>query len=134
MAKRLKSILLAIALSGAASPSLAGTTDWLSPKQLNNVIRSWGGAKYGTPPTHYATAIDCKDEGKDPRFRITFVPLSGAKPFHRWNWVFAKSSELAKTVSKLKLSDERHLKYRVVQKSSHVDAKGVERTCAIVYR
>lgn len=89
---------------------------------------------YGTPPKFYATAIDCKDDGKGPRFRVTYTALSGPKPFHRWNWVHAKSTDLAKAVSRLKVSDEKHLKYRVVQKRSYVTAKGVEMTCAIAYR
>lgn len=127
-------VLLIGAIVAAASPSLAATTEWLSEKQLPGVIRPWGGARYGTPPKFYATAIACKDDGKGPRFRITYTPLSGPKPFHRWNWVFAKSADLAKAVSKLKLSDEKHLKYRVVQKSSYISPSGTEMTCAIVYR
>jgi hypothetical protein len=122
------------AIVATASPSLAVTTEWVSQKQLNGLIRSWGGAMYGSPPKFYATAIACKDDGKGPRFRVTYTPLSDPKPFYRWNWVFAKSADLAKAVSKLKLSDEKHLKYRVVQKSSFTAADGTPMTCAIVYR
>jgi hypothetical protein len=134
MAGSIKSFSLAIAMAAAATPSAAAVTDWLSPKQINGVMRSWGGAMYGTPPKFYATAIDCKDDGKGLRFRMTYTALSGPKPFHRWNWVHAKSADLAKAVSKLKVSDEKHLRYRVVQKSSYVSPKGVEMTCAIAYR
>ncbi len=130
----IRSVFFTLAISTAASPSLAATTEWVSEKQLNGLIRSWGGARYGTPPKFYATAIACKDDGKGPRFRVTYTPLSGPKPFHRWNWVYAKSVDLANAVSKLKLSDEKHLKYRVVQKSSLAASNGTQMTCAIVYR
>jgi hypothetical protein len=134
MTGSIKSLSLVVAILAATTPSSAAVTEWLSKKQINDVIRSWGGARYGSPPKFYATAIDCKDEGKGPRFRVTYTALSGPKPFHRWNWLHAKSADLAKAVSKMKVSDEKHLKYRLVQKSSYVSPKGVEMACAIAYR
>jgi hypothetical protein len=117
-----------------ATPSFAASTDWLSKKQIDEVIRSWGGAGYGTLPKFYATGVDCKDDGDGPRFKMTYTALSGPKPYHRWNWVFAKSSDITKAVARLKRSDQKHLKYRVVQQSSFVSKNGTKMSCAIAYR
>lgn len=130
----MRTLVLTMAVCGVAGPSLAATTDWLSVRQVEGIVKGWGGAMYKTAPSQYATAIDCKDDGKGPRFRLTYMPLSDPKPFHRWNWVFSKSSDLARQVSRLKRSDRKELKYRVVQKRSYVSPEGVEMTCAIVYR
>jgi hypothetical protein len=126
-------VVLCLAVAWA-SPCLAATTEWLSEKQLNGVIRSWGGGASGAPAKFYPTAIHCKDDGQGPRFRMTYTPLVGTKPFYRWNWVIAKSAQLARAVARLKRSDQMHLKYRVVQKSSYVAPDGAEWTCAIAYR
>lgn len=65
---------------------------------------------------------------------MTYTPMSDPKPFHRWNWLNAKTSDLTKAVGRLKLSDEKHLKYRVIQKSDYVTPSGTKMSCAIVYR
>lgn len=134
MAGLIRTLLLAMAVCGVAGPSLAATTDWLSDRQVEAVMKGWGGAMYKTAASHYATAIDCKDDGKGPRFRLTYVPLSDPKPFYRWTWIFAKSSLLGKAVARLEPLERTELKYRVVQKTSYVNPKGVRITCAILYR
>lgn len=124
----------AVVLLATIGPSVAASTDWMTGKQADNLFKSWGGAMYGKAPKAYATAIDCKDDGNGPRFKVTYKPMSETKPFHRWNWVFAKSSDLAKAVARLKVSDEKHLKYRIVQQNSYTSGSGVEMVCAIAYR
>lgn len=134
MTKAITGGVLVVGVLLAANPSSAATTEWMTEKQINGVMRSWGGAMYGTPPKFYATAVDCKDEGKGPRFRMSYTALSGSKPFYRWNWVHAKSSQLAKALAKLKRSDRPELKYRAVQQSSYVAPDGTNWSCAIAYR
>jgi hypothetical protein len=127
--KAFNACALAVAVFAGCNSSLAASTDWLSAKQLKAYLEAnMAGGKA------YATAIDCKDDGSGPQFKMTYKAFSDPLPFYRWNWLYAKSSDLAKAVGKLKLSDERHLKYRVIQKSNYVTTNGTKMSCAIVYR
>ncbi|RWE07648.1 MAG: hypothetical protein EOS23_26350 [Mesorhizobium sp.] len=132
--KALNACALAVAVFAGCNSSFAASTDWLPDKQMKNVIRSWGGGLNGPPPKFYPTAVNCKDDGEGPQFKMTYTPMSDPKPFHRWNWLNAKTSDLTKAVGRLKLSDEKHLKYRVIQKSDYVTPSGTKMSCAIVYR
>lgn len=137
MKTTIKFAAVAVVLLAASGPSAAASTNWMTMNQMKSLFNSWGGGKDGPVATAYATAIDCKDDGNGPQFKVTYKlikSMSGTKPFHRWNWVFTKSSDLAKAVAKLKVSDEKHLKYRVVQQSSYTGSNGVEMICAIAYR
>jgi hypothetical protein len=127
--KAFNACALAVAVFAGCNSSFAASTDWLSASQLkSHIAANMQGGKA------YATAIDCKDDGSGPLFRVTYKAFSDPLPFYRWNWLYAKSSDLTKAVNKLKLSDEKHLKYRVIQKSDYVTPSGTKMSCAIVYR
>jgi hypothetical protein len=131
----LKTVLLPAALLLGASLCQAGTTPWMSKSQLETYAKSKMVGKV------YATAISCKDSDKGPmlNFETTafpkgYVKLTGIDLFFRWNWLITKTPDLAKAVAKMPRKEKRELKWRVVQKSSYVDASSVAMTCAIVYR
>ncbi|MDO8352345.1 MAG: hypothetical protein Q7T14_02685 [Aestuariivirga sp.] len=127
---------IAIVMLAGASASHAGTTEWMSESQLESYANTKMVGKI------YATAISCKDSKDGPLLRFDYaafpkgyVRLTGIDLFYRWNWLVTKSSDLSGAVSKTKRGKEkRHLKWRVVQQSSYVDASGVKMTCAVLYR
>lgn len=129
--------VLALSASGllmSVDASLAAKTGWATHGQINAIIRAWGGGKGRPPAKSYPTAVECKDDGNGPRFRMTYTPMAGSKPFYRWSWVHLESSKLGSAIANWKLPDRLELKYRVVQNDSYLPASGIEWTCAIVYR
>ncbi|HEX9654331.1 MAG TPA: hypothetical protein VGA99_11520 [bacterium] len=126
---------LLILMIAGASASHAGTTEWMSNSQLDSYSKSRMIGKL------YGTEIDCKDSTSGPLLKIIhsafpkgYKPLSGTKLFYRWHWLIVKSSDLSDAVTKKARKEKRHLKWRVIQRNSYVDAAGVKMTCAIVYR
>lgn len=79
----------------------------------------------------YPTAIQCKS-GSGNRTLVRFMtrPAFTPKPFHKWQFVVAKKSELMKAITRIPLMDKPELKYRIV---SQADA-GTGETCALLFR
>lgn len=133
--QRVRIGMLGIMLVAGAGVSHAGTTEWMSNAKLESYSKSRMIGKL------FGTAIDCKDSISGPLLKIThtafpkgYKPLSGTKLFYRWHWLIVKSSDLNDAVINKTRKDKRHLKWRVMQRKSYVDAAGVKMTCAIVYR
>lgn len=134
LGRGLCALSFALMIAGA-SVVQAGTTEWMSEAQLEHFAKSRMIGKI------YGTAIDCKDSASGPLLQIThsafpkgYKRLSGIDLFYRWNWLIVKSTDLKKAVASMPRKEKRHLKWRVVQQGSYVDASGVKMTCAVLYR
>ena len=122
-------IAASLMLCISAAPAGAATTQWMTKSQLN------GYAKTSLRDQWYPTRIQCRQGSNGPQFRLTVKSFSsGNKPFHKWNWVEGKASDLSRMVSRLKRSDRPDLKYRIVHKTTYKNAAGVAYGCAIAMR
>jgi hypothetical protein len=117
--------LTAIIIQYVATVAYAETTEWMSKSQAENFAQNSKSNKI------YPTQIDCKD---GLLIRFTTKSLGSEKPFHKWNWVVGKASDLDKLVGRLKRSDKFELKYQIISKKAFTGADGLKYGCAIAYR
>lgn len=110
-------------------PVVADTTPWMSENALRQFVKTQMNGRKA-----YATGIECRAKNGTPELRlITQAFGAGAPPFHRWQWVHARTDRLPATVSKLRLSSRPELKYRVVSKHNYTH-QSRSYTCAVLFR
>lgn len=116
--------------TGTGGIAFAETTGWMTHKQARNY------APFKNRQA-YAKAVACR-QGKrlkdvELRFETTGVDAKN-KPFHKWNFVVALSSELNREISRIPLRDHPELKYRIVNKNAFRRSDGKQVVCAVVFR
>ena len=119
--------LFLVAISFVAvgtNSALAATTPWLAESQLRGYVERNMGR------TIYATKIECRIKNGKVEARFHTRPVTGNKPFHKWNFVIADPKKLQAAINRLPRSDRKDLVYQV--KASSTPTPTV--VCAIVWR
>jgi hypothetical protein len=126
---KMRRFAIAALLAAYAAPAFADTTPWMTKVQTDQLAATSKRDQWAP------TAIECQQGLNGPQFRLTTQPFTMEnKPFHKWNWVEGKASRLERLVAKLKRSDRRDLKYRIVASATYKNARGAEHGCAIAFR
>jgi hypothetical protein len=116
-------------LSLFTSPASAATTKWMSTKEFNTYSDTSLAQRW------YPVTIECRAGAWGPQFRFTTATFTAAnKPFHKWNYVHGKATQINRLIANLRLSDKPELKYRLIHSTSYVGNDRATYACAIAYR
>lgn len=131
-----QTIYVLFALMISLTTAQAAQTDWMGKNATLAFVKANMSAQN---PNFYPTKIECKQKSRASNpghmeIRFTYKPMPTPKPFHKYNWVLDRASQLEKRVSKLRRSDRLDLKYRMIDKDTYVASDGSKWGCALAYR
>jgi len=129
MIEKIVSTVIILSVAAMASNAQAEATHWMSAAELREFVKTSASGMW------YPTKIECKDVAGRAVIRLTTVTFDrSSKPFHKWNYVIGRASELSSKVERLKRSDRFDLKYKMTQITEYTDTNGIRYGCAVAFR